>query len=403
MKYVLTLLLVALASPAWADDFDSVRAKIKTLLLEQNVPSLAVAVAKDGKVLWEEGFGWADREKQVRATQHTMYSLASISKPITATGLMVLVERGEVDLDRRANAYLRDAKITSPIGPTRDATIRRLANHTSGLPLHYQFFYEDEPHLRPPMPESIRRYGVLMRPPGERFQYANFGYGVLDHVISQVAARSYADFMRQEVFLPLGMTHSSIDIAPGLEQYAAVRYAADQTPLPFYDFDHPGASAVFASAHDLVRFGMFHLKQKSDDQRAIISDESIDEMQKPTADAGSGRHYGVGWFIAPDEHGYATVSHTGGMGGVRTRLCLVPSEGIAVAVLCNTSSSAPLRMTEEILATMLPKYGEELRKETGTQAGSGWPRVQSSRTGRLLARTCRDLRGPPRSGDVGAA
>ena len=91
MKYTLALLLLApLASPVLADEFDDVRAQIKTILLEENVPSLAVAVAKDGKVIWEEGFGWADREKQVKATPHTMYSLASISKPITATGLMIL-------------------------------------------------------------------------------------------------------------------------------------------------------------------------------------------------------------------------------------------------------------------------------------------------------------------------
>lgn len=363
MKKTLVLLLIAIPTAAFADQFDDVRTQIRTILLEENVPSLAVAVAKDGEVLWEGGFGWADREKHVRATEHTMYSLASISKPITATGLMVLVERGEVELDRRTNAYLPDAKLTSPIGPTREATVRRLANHTSGLPLHYQFFYADEPHRRPAMDESIRRYGVLVRSPGERWQYANFGYGILDHIISLKSGMSYAEFMRKEVFLPLGLNHTSVDIAAGLETHAAVRYAADQTPLPFYDFDHPGASAVFSSAHDLVRFGMFHLKQKSDEQRAILSDESIDEMQKPTADTGSDRHYGVGWFVDADEHGYKTVSHTGGMGGVRTRLCLVPDEGIAVAVLCNTSSSAPLRMTREILAAMLPKYGEDLRKE----------------------------------------
>jgi CubicO group peptidase (beta-lactamase class C family) len=355
------LLALAFASFAEADQFEDVRDQIRAALLDEGVPSLGVAVARDGKVIWDEGFGWADRENRISATEHTMYSLASISKPITATGLMVLVERGEVELDRRANAYL-DQKLVARIGNTREATVRRLANHTSGLPLHYQFFYADEPYTPPPFEESIRRYGVLMRPPGERYQYANFGYGVLDHIIATKSDMSFAEFMKREVFLPLGMTHASVGVAPGLEAHAAIRYANDQTPLPFYDFDHPGASAVFASAHDLVRFGMFHLKQAAPDQKAILKPETIDEMHKPTAEVGDGRKYGVGWFIHPDEYGYHTVSHTGGMGGVRTRLCLVPSEGIAVAVLCNTSSSLPLRMTREILATLLPKYGEQLRK-----------------------------------------
>jgi len=359
-----TLVLFAFGhdSAVASDAFAEVRKRIEREMLEQQIPSLAVAVAKDGEILWEQGFGWANREKRVPATEHTPYSLASISKPVTATALMILAERGLVGLDRPANDYLGDAKIVAPIGDVTDATLRRLANHSSGLPLHYQFFYADEDYRRPPFAESLRRYGVLVRPPGERFQYANFGYGILDHIIAKQSGLSYVDFMRREVFLPLGMMQTSVHLTPGLAAQAAVRYAADQTPLPFYDFDHPGASAVFSSAHDLVHFGMFHLKQLQSDQKAILNDASIDEMQKPTSSVGDGRQYGVGWFIDKDEHGYHTISHTGGMGGVRTRLTLVPEEGIVVAALCNYSSSFPLETTHEILGTLLPEYGISWRK-----------------------------------------
>src|SRR6187399_3440141 len=76
------------------DQFAVARAHAKAAVIDSGVPSLAVAVAKGGKIIWEEGFGWADREARIPATEHTTYSLASISKPITATGLMILVERG---------------------------------------------------------------------------------------------------------------------------------------------------------------------------------------------------------------------------------------------------------------------------------------------------------------------
>src|SRR5437588_5532254 len=132
-------------------DFGTVRELIRTRLVEQSLPSLAVAVAREGQIVWEEGFGWADRENRVPATEHTMYSLASISKPITATGLMLLVERGQIELDRPINDYLGDAKLTARVGDAVGATVRRVANHTSGLPLHYHFFYQDEPYRRPPM------------------------------------------------------------------------------------------------------------------------------------------------------------------------------------------------------------------------------------------------------------
>ena len=99
-----------------------------------------------------------------------------------------------------------------------------MANHTAGLPLHYQFFYEDEPYRRPAMDETIRRYGNLVTAPGERFQYSNLGYGLLDYVTERLSGKGYADFMRQEVFLPLGLTRASVGVGPGLEPYAATRY-----------------------------------------------------------------------------------------------------------------------------------------------------------------------------------
>src|SRR5207245_1516081 len=144
------------------DRFDGVRGAIHRLLDSASAPSLAVAVAKDGRILWEEAFGWQDREKQVPATVNTMYSLASISKPITATGLMVLVERGKVDLDHPTNDYLGLGKLSGLAGDAPGATVRRVLSHTAGLPLHYQFFYANGGYGAPTMDETIARYGILV-------------------------------------------------------------------------------------------------------------------------------------------------------------------------------------------------------------------------------------------------
>lgn len=342
--------------------FDSTRDFIHVKLAELTVPSVAVGVARGGEILWEEAFGWADRGSQVRADEHTMYSLASISKPITSTGLMVLVERREVDLDRPVNDYLGDAKVTAWVGDAADATVRRVANHTSGLAVHHHFFHEDEEARPPSRDETILRYGHLVREPGEHYDYANLGYGILDYVISRVSGKCYPDFMREEVFLPLGLTHTSVHVGPGLEGQAAVRYGIDGLPIPFYDFDHPGASAVFSSAHDLVRFGMFHLKARLPDQEAILSDEAIDEMRRPTVQIGQGMSYGVGWRVAEDDLSYRTVSHAGGMGGVSTLLTLVPSEKIAVVVLANGQCALPRLVTQEVLAELLPPYAAQQRE-----------------------------------------
>jgi CubicO group peptidase (beta-lactamase class C family) len=340
--------------------FDRAREFIKQQLNERRLPSVAVAVARDGQIIWEEAFGWADVEKRIPATPHTMYSLASISKPITATGLMILKERGRVELDRPINDYLGEAKLAVRVGKPVDATVRRVANHTAGLPLHYQFFYEDEQYRAPSRDETIRRYGNCVTAPGERFEYSNLGYGILDHVITRVSGRSYADFMREEVFLPLGLTHTSVNIGPGLEKHQAIRYGTDGAPIPFYDFDHPGGSAVYASAHDLVRFGMFHLKSHLSDQKAILKDETIDEMQKGTVD----NNYAIGWATSLAPGGRRRVSHSGGMGGVSTLLRLYPAEKIAIVVLCNANSNLPGQVMEQIVAVVAP----EPARNPGTQS-----------------------------------
>ncbi|MBL8271770.1 MAG: beta-lactamase family protein [Steroidobacter sp.] len=339
---------------AGADDFDEVRRFIRDGLVERSVPSLAVAVAKDGKILWEEGFGWADREQRRLANPHTVYSLASISKPITTTGLMTLVQAGKVQLDRPINDYLGAAKLRARVGDAKDATVRRVTEHTSGLPMHWQYFYADEPYRRPSADDSILRYGNLITAPGEAYEYSNIGYGVLDYVIERVSGRSYADFMRDAVFLPLGMTRSSVDLAPGLETNAATRYDAAGAPLPHYDSDSRGGSNVWASAHDLVTFGMFHLHTPLPAQQRILSDASIETMHRRTA--GTDAHgYGIGFEVG-DRNGERLIGHSGSMGGVRTQMMLFPERKLAIVVLSNSNDDLVGETAERIAAKLLPKW-----------------------------------------------
>jgi len=178
-RVVLPFVVLVAAGAANADEFDGVRALIRAQMAEQHVLGMSVAVARDGKIVWEEGFGLSDVEHRVSANANTVYSVASVTKPIVATALMIASERRKIDLDRPVNAYLGSAKLTAWVGNAADATVRRVASQTAGLPEHYHFFYTDEPGHVPSMDETIRRYGNITTPPGERFQYSNLGYGVL--------------------------------------------------------------------------------------------------------------------------------------------------------------------------------------------------------------------------------
>jgi CubicO group peptidase (beta-lactamase class C family) len=355
----------AAVSPA---TLDSLRARVRHIMDSTHVPSLSVAVASHGKIVWEEGFGFADVEHKVPATPQTLYSMASISKPITATGMMRLVEAGKIRLDNPANDYLGSGKITGLAGDAAAATVRRVMSHTAGLPLHYHFFYAmDGGDERPSMDEAIDRYGIVMFPPGTVYNYSNLGYGIVEQMIAHTSGKPYEDFMRTEVFEPLGLTHTTIGTGAGISN-SAVRYDDQGKPIPYYDFDHRGASAVYTSAHDLVRFGMFHLKDHLKDQQRILADSTIDLMHRSatTGAVSNGRNpveYGLGWAINT-EFGVRRFSHTGGMPGVATILALYPSEDLAVVVLANQSSPAPFLAATDIAAAFLPPaYGAALAAE----------------------------------------
>jgi CubicO group peptidase (beta-lactamase class C family) len=351
---------------AVADRFDAVREVIRDQMAQNTVPSVALAVVQDGRIVWEEGFGWANLARKIPATAQTSYSLASISKPVTATALMILAERGEIDLDKPINDYLGGSKLVAQVGDVRDATVRRVASHTSGLPTYWQFYYEDRGPARPAMADVIARHGRLLAAPGEAFVYSNLGYGVLEYAIEQRSGRSYSRFLREEIFEPLGMRHSAVNREPDLGDQVALRYAADGTPIPFYDFDHRGASAVFASAHDLALFALAHLKTPLPTQQRILRDDSIDAMARP-GEGVAAPYYGLGWQFRP-RYGLRTFGHTGDMGGVATRLALFPEQRLGIVVLSNSENKITRVIEQMIVNTLLPETIVASRREFKPEA-----------------------------------
>jgi CubicO group peptidase (beta-lactamase class C family) len=340
------------------DLFAAVRERIEGLLSEGEIPSLAVAVAREGELIWEEGFGLADRERNTPATENTVYPLGSLSQPLTATGLMVLVEQGLVDLDRPINEYLGDDKLRAWVGDVTNATVRRVATHTAGLPRHEHAFYEDESVQPMPVDRTVLLYGNLVDPPGERWQPSGLGYGMLARMIERVSGENLADFMREEVFVPLGMTRTSVDLISATEENLATPYGPDLLPFPRWEFDMPGYAGMYSSAHDLIRFAMFHLKNQRADMEAIINEGTIDEMQLPTADRGQAGDrslgHGIGWKTVEWENGLRVVAYGGQWTQTSTQLALVPESNIGVVVLANTNSAAVEQIMSDIMRTLLP-------------------------------------------------
>ncbi|MFZ1015689.1 MAG: serine hydrolase domain-containing protein, partial [Terracidiphilus sp.] len=127
---------------------------------------VAVAVAHNGKIVWEEGFGWANREAAVKATSRTPFNLASLTKPFTTTTLMTLVAEGKLSLDDPANNHLVKSKIVGTKGNADAATVRRLGAHVSGLSTLFAMYDRNEANLADSPDEFLAEYGNLAYPPG---------------------------------------------------------------------------------------------------------------------------------------------------------------------------------------------------------------------------------------------
>jgi CubicO group peptidase (beta-lactamase class C family) len=358
----------------WAE----VSERIVSGLGQRNIPSVSIAVSRHGRVVWERSFGWADRENHVKATPDTVYSLASITKSMIATGLMVLVREGKIDLDAPVERYIGPGLLTVYEGKAEDVTVRRLLHHTAGLPQHFNYFYTDEPGRPHPLEETIRRFGIIIHPPGKAFDYANLGFAILGDVIARVSGRPLSEFMGDEVYEPLGMTRAAFD--PDLSGLAnlAVKYDTSGKPAPLARCDTPGAGSAYASVRDLLRFGMFHLRDHLKGQKPILTEAAVERMQTEKDGAahlgGSKESYGLGWFFAETAGGVRTVWHEGGWTGASAMLKLVPSEDAAVAVAMNMFDTEFVnKIADEAIRVVLPGFRDPAQPAAAPAAAQASP------------------------------
>lgn len=355
-------------------DFSAARQLIREAMARDSLPGLTIAVARGDSILWEEGFGWANREGRVPATPHTPFYLASLSKTITTTALMVLREQARLDLDRPVNDYLGSTPLRSPRYDASGATVRTVMTHTSGLTTFDIGCSAAQPRCGiPSRHEILTRYGVLVWPPGDRFDYSNLGYYVLGQVVAGASGRDFGTFLREDVFLPLGMTRSSLGVDPALESQTATQYHWVDGPVSHVASIPSGASTIHASAHDLALFGQMHVKAVRSGTRPILSNAAIDTMQYSTVPATRGQRYGLGWWIEEDRFGYRTLLAQGGTPASSAWMRVVPSEQIVVVVLANKGVGFPRDVIDTVLSTMLPRYATELAARQTPPAGGSAP------------------------------
>jgi CubicO group peptidase (beta-lactamase class C family) len=348
--------------PPQRPDLSAIDREIQATVAAGKVPGLSIAVAKNGKILWEEGFGLADVEKKTHATANTRYYIASVTKTITATAIMQLQERGKLRLDSPVNDYLGSAKVHSPIWNPSDATVRRVLSHTAGLTTFARSCLAGEPGCA--ISEEIERYGILFWRPGARFDYSNLDYGILGEVIERISGRSLDSYLQNQLFHPLGMHACGFTLSSSASRTAAAQYDQHTHQRSLVRVSgHPGASALRCSAHDLLLFGSFHLKDRPN-TGSLLSAAAIDELHRAQVNTDEVQ-YGLGWWIK-EQSGYHILSAQGGTADSYALLQLVPSQDLAVVVIANSYEDFVSGLGDKVLSALLPGFVTKAESTPGT-------------------------------------
>lgn len=330
---------------------------ITALMEKHSVPGAAAGVFYDGQVT-SAGFGITSVEHPLDVTVETLFQVGSISKTITATIIMMLVEQGKVDLEATFRTYCPDFKVVDETAASQ-ATIRHLLTHTSGWAGDV---FEDTGQGD----DAGARYMALMAeveqlaPIGTFWSYNNANFYLLGHLIETVTGESYKSVARKMVFEPLGMSHTFLEPADVITHRFVVGHQKDGDgirvgrPWAMARATYPVGGVVTCVA-DLLAYAQFHMGDgKTVAGQRLLTPESLALMQQPHFEiGGKDQAIGLSWFIN-DRNGIRLLSHGGGTKGQISRLVVAPSQSFAFVVFTNSDEGG--HITEEATRLVLKEY-----------------------------------------------
>lgn len=361
---------------AFAQKLDQV---VPELMKQYQVPGTAVALVHGGRVAWSKGYGLADEATDTPVTPETLFQVASLSKPVTAWGVLRLVAQRKLALDAPVESYLTRWHLPPSEFDHAEVTLRRLLNHTAGLSLGGYPGFDPREKL-PTLKESLSGItgGVgdvrVAHLPGTRFRYSGGGYTLLQLIIEEVTGETFSAYMHSAVLAPLGMARSSFEWPPALQ--AATAYQEPGQPLPNYRFTALAAAGLYSTASDLGRFVAAGMAgpNREPPGRGLLSPRDVELMFTPTVemDTSTGLGYGLGYGVRLLPGEIRMVSHSGGNRGWRARFAALPDRGEGIVILTNSDTGDGL--TNDLLrfwsawaARPAPESDQSLGSEQGEE------------------------------------
>lgn len=306
---------------------------LDSLRRKQNIPGISISVGTKEKILWAEGFGYADLESKRPVTPQSKFRLGSVSKSLTSLAVGRLVEGGNLDLDAPVQQYV-------PNFPQKKFVItsRQLATHTAGI-RHYG---PNDPLACLKRYKSVQEslaifsYDSLLFQPGTAYNYSTYGYSLLSAVIEGASHTDYLSYMQATVFAPLGMTNTGADYSDSIVTNRVRFYEHQQAQLVNanqVDNSYKWAGGgLLSTPSDLVRLGQGLLSG------LVLKPETVALLFTPQRlQNGTNTQYGFGWRIGTDSRGRKIVHHGGTIDGGRIFLLLYPDADLILAITANMS------------------------------------------------------------------
>ena len=328
-RFAIAMLLFTLGCRT--SSLEPVRAMCERAVAEGKVRSIAIAVVRDGRIVWEEAFGQ-------QATTGTMYTLASTGKSITGTAILELARQGKLDLDRSALDYLAPGELTMYEGKPSQVTLRALLRMNIAIPHLWWHHWTDDTRAHLSNAEVLRRYAIVVAPPDDGFYYSNMTFGVLAQVAEDEEHADFAQVVEKTVFAPLGMTHSSLRPDARFEPWLTASYGSDGTRRAYAYSDPEGGAGYRASIHDLIVYARHHLEG------------DLGRMHTTT------NGYYAGWGHIDDASGIRFAIANGGIVGAASEIRLLPRKKIAVACLTNTTGADVSPFVNAAIKAMEPRW-----------------------------------------------
>ena len=298
----------------------------------------AVLVARNGQVLVDKGYGYADLEWQIPDTPDTKFRLGSMTKQFTAAGILLLEERGKLSTDDLIKKYIPDAPAAWD-----KITIYNLLTHTSGIPNFTSFpdYHSSEATPATPVQLVARfRDKPLDFQPGDNWSYSNSGYVLLGYLIEKISGQTYQNFIQENFFKPLGMNNSGYDSNSEIILHRASGYTsgpAGQVNAGYIDMSIPfSAGALYSTTHDLLRWEEALYGGK------VLSPAALKKMTTPFK-----QNYACG-LIVQTVHGHTVYEHGGAIEGFNTDMAYYPDEKLTLIALSNLNGIAPSSIVTQL-------------------------------------------------------